>query len=538
MIKKLLLITYSFLFVNWLQAQPGAFEIVVEPVAISGLAGIQSFAYGQAEGKWLIVGGRTDGLHRRQPFAAFNENGKNTELIVIDPVGKKKWTAPLSALSVSLQEQLGSTNMQFQQQADILYIAGGYGYSASMDEHITFGKLAAIDVSKTINAIINNESVTDFIRQITDEKFAVTGGHLNKIYDTYYLVGGQKFTGLYNPMGPNHGPGFVQQYTDQIRKFGIKDDGVNISITDYQLITDSLAFHRRDYNVIPQILTNGKEGLTVFSGVFQTVADIPFLNSVDIDNDGYSINNSFAQYYNHYHCAVLPMYSQHRNEMHNIFFGGIAHYYDSSGTMVQNSDVPFVKSISRVTRDNSGKLAEYKLPVSMPSLLGAGSELILFPGIPQYPNEVIKFDSLTNDTTLIGHIFGGISSKIPNVFWVNTGKESKASNQLFKVYLIKNTEKQKDKLNAQSNNGLQMQVYSNTPDAILSVKYFLSVSTDVELQIRDANKKIIKNVILKRQAKGENTFHKNIPTLKGGKQYWVTLKTAFAQSTQKIIIEP
>lgn len=86
----------------------------------------------------------------------------------------------------------------------------------------------------------------------------------------------------------------------------------------------------------------------MFSGVFQPIVDLPYLNSVTIDSQGYTIDNSFQQYYNHYHCAVLPMYSASNNEMHNIFFGGIAQYYDDLGVLVQDNNVPFVKTIARV----------------------------------------------------------------------------------------------------------------------------------------------------------------------------------------------
>ncbi|MBK9718257.1 MAG: hypothetical protein IPO85_12235 [Saprospiraceae bacterium] len=41
--------------------------------------------------------------------------------------------------------------------------------------------------------------------------------------------------------------------------------------------------------------------------------------------------------------------------------------------MVQDNNVPFVRTIARVTRDASGTMAEYKLPIAMPTLLGAGS---------------------------------------------------------------------------------------------------------------------------------------------------------------------
>ena len=518
-------------------AQTTSFQIAIEPVNISGLGGVQAFAYGQHDGKWLIIGGRIDGLHRRQPFASFAESGNNKQLIVIDPVNLQKWYAPLSALTPDLQEQLSSTNMQFHQNGKYLYITGGYGFSGSLDDHTTYGKLTAVDIPNAITAIINKSTFSQYFRQISDSNFAVTGGHLKKINETYYLVGGQKFIGRYNPMGPDHGPGFFQQYTDQVRKFSITDDGINISIKHDQTITDASAFHRRDNNVVPQIFVNGNEGLTLFSGVFQPTANIPFLNSVNIDEKSYTINHSFAQYYNHYHCAVLPMYSQSKNEMHNIFFGGIAQYYDSAGVLVQNSEVPFVKTIANVTRDKAGHLSEYILPVVMPSLLGAGAEFIVLPSIPQFANEVIKLDSIDADKTLVGHIYGGIASTAANVFWTNTGQESKASNQLFKVYIIKHTETAFGKLNSQSINGLQMQVYPNTDEGILSINFFLAQSTAVDLQITDANGKILKKEILTGLSKGENTVQKNIKSLKAGSTYLVTIKTGDIQASQKINIE-
>lgn len=65
-------------------------------------------------------------------------------------------------------------------------------------------------------------------------------------------------------MGPNHGPGFVQEYTNSVRRFKIIDDGVNLSVVHLPSFVDSDQLHRRDYNVVPQIMPNGEEGLTVF----------------------------------------------------------------------------------------------------------------------------------------------------------------------------------------------------------------------------------------------------------------------------------
>jgi hypothetical protein len=519
-------------------AQIAPFQIAIEPLNISNLGGLQSYAFGQHNGKWLIIGGRLDGLHRRQPFAAFNVAGHNNQLIVVDPISEQKWTAPLTSLSVGLQEQLSSTNMQFYQVGNYLYLTGGYGYSATANDHTTYSNLTAVDVPATINAIITNASFVPNFRQITDAQFQVTGGRLEKIHNTFYLVGGQKFIGRYNPMGPNNGPGFIQEYTDQIRKFNLIDDGTTITINHLPSITDSDELHRRDYNVTAQIMPNGDEGITAFSGVFQKTANLPFLNCVNIDSVGYTVNNAFEQYYNHYHCGHFPIYSATANEMHTLFFGGIAQYYDSAGILVQDNEVPFVKTIARVTRDASGIMSEYKLPVEMPALLGAGSEFIPIENLPRYNNGVFKLDDFVDDTTLVGYIYGGISSTAANIFFTNTGTESSASSQIFKVYVIKNSPLGVHELNTQSVGTLQVKVYPNPNDGNFVVKFNLKNSSNVKIIIHDASGKLIENTVLDNLQIGENTYSKKIKNLINGGIYYITIETDYEKATQKIIIEP
>lgn len=539
MLSKIKQVAFLSLLFIWgiSSAQTSPFSIAIEPMEIAELGGVQSYAFGQHDGKWLIVGGRLDGLHQRQPFAAFNQSGNNTQLIVIDPIAKQKWTTPLSSLPAGMQEQLSSTNMEFYQDGEHLYTLGGYGYSATAGDHTTFSNLTAINVPATINAIINGTSIVSHFRQITDAQFAVTGGYLNKIYDTYHLVGGQKFIGRYNPMGPNNGPGFIQEYTDAIRKFKIADNGSTLSITHLATITDAAYLHRRDYNVAPQILPNGEQGATAFSGVFQTSVNLPFLHSVNIDSSGYAVNQGFSQYYNHYHCAHIPLYSASQNEMHTVFFGGIAQYFDSAGVLVQDNEVPFVKTIARVTRDASGNMAEYKLPIEMPSLLGAGSEFIPIEEVPSYANEVIKLDDLTSDSTLVGYIYGGISSTAANIFFTNTGTQSSASSQLFKVYVIKSKTTSIDQLNKQSTSTLQMQVYPNPNKGKFIIQYHLEQAQDVEITIQDNQGKILEQQT-QVSIKGENQFAQRIEGLTEGGTYFITIQTTTEKSTQKIIIQP
>jgi hypothetical protein len=283
-------------------------------------------------------------------------------------------------------------------------------------------------------------------------------------------------------------------------------------------------------------LPDGSEGVTAFSGVFQPTVDLPFLNCVNIDSNSYTVNNTFQQYYNHYHCATLPLYSVSNNEMHNVFFGGIAQYYYSLGVLVQDNNVPFVKTIARVTRNAAGTMAEYKLPVEMPSLLGAGAEFIPIASIPQFNNEVFKLDDLAADSTLVGYIYGGISSTAANIFFTNTGTQSTASGQIFKVYVIKNSTVGVHDLNEQSIGTLKMQVFPNPNDGNFAVKFYLKESTETKISLFRIDGEKIEEFVLKSLSAGENIYQPKIENPKLTGTYILTIETLYEKATQKIII--
>ena len=532
-----LVLILSLTICNQVIAQ-NAINISLSAINIENLDGRQSFAVGQANGKWLIIGGRTDGLHRRQPFASFDTNGQPNELLVIDPVSKQKWTANLSILPIAIQEALKATNIDFIQNNNQLYLIGGYGYSNTLGDHTTFNTLTAIAVSETIAAIVSNNNYSNYIRQTSNSIFQNTGGQLEKINDSYYLIGGQDFQGRYNPHGPTHGPGFTQTYSNQIRKFNILDNGTLLGVNNISIITDSVNLHRRDYNALPQILPNLSQGITAYSGVFQQNVDLPYLNAITIDSLSYIVNNNFNQYYNHYHCANIPLYSASKNEMHALFFGGIAQYYDSLGILVQDNNVPFVKTIARVTRDVNGTLAEYKLHIEMPALLGAGAEFIYRDNLPVYTNGVIKMDELSADSTVLGYIYGGINSSAKNIFWINNGSQSASSANIYKVTLHRNALTGIDHLNSQSMGTIKLMVYPNPNTGIFIAQYHLIKPTYVKITLSNVNGKIIDEQILINQQIGAQVFERKIKHLENGGVYFIKIETAYENAFQKIVIEP
>lgn len=410
------------------------YTVELNPITINGLPGLHSFALGQSQGKWLIIGGRLDGLHARQPFNAFPASNNNSSIYVVDRTTLQSWSVSLSTLPTGIKEQLQSTNMNFYQDDDTLYITGGYAFSNSVNDHITFDKLTAIDVPGLVNAIQNNMPISSFFKQISNSIFAVTGGQLGKIGNTFYLVGGHRFDGRYNPMG---NPTFTQTYTNQIRKFTIDNSETQLSFSLVEQITDPIHLHRRDYNLVPQVFPDGDLGYTIFSGVFQINQDLPFLYPVDVKASGHLPQTFFNQYLSHYHSGKVGLFESTSNTMHSLFFGGMSQYFYNGTTLVQDNLVPFIKTISRVTREASGNLTEYKLPNEMPLLYGAGAEFIPNLSLPHFSNEVIKLDEITEDQFVIGYLVGGIISTSLNPFSANQTNTTTASPTVYEVKLIR-----------------------------------------------------------------------------------------------------
>ncbi|MGB5420351.1 T9SS type A sorting domain-containing protein [Algibacter sp.] len=512
------------------------FTVQIEPLTITNAPNVHSFSWGKtSDGKWLIVGGRIDGLHQRQPFTSFLENDNNKSVYVVDPVANQTWSTSISVLQASMFEQLQSTNQEFIQRGNTLYIIGGYGYSASQNDHVTHNKLTAVDVDGLANAVINNTDITSFFRQITNTNLAVTGGHLGLLNDVFYLCGGQYFEGRYNPMGPNNGPGFTQNYTDEIRTFEINDDGTNLSIVNYTAQNDTNNLHRRDYNMAPQIFPDGTEGFTMFSGVFQHTADLPWLNSVDVTPSGYTVNNTFNQYLSQYHSAKIPIFDTSNNVMHTLFFGGMSQFkLDANDNLIQDDNVPFVKTISKVSRFSDGSMVESSLDIEMPTLLGSGSEFIPLEDNTNYlENEILNINNLQEGVTLVGYIFGGIESTQENIFFINDGTQSSASSLAFKVFINKST-LSVNEVELTSENIYNLKIIPNPSKSIFSIEVFIPNTEKSEVAIYDISGKKIKSLEIEASI-GTQTIPLDLAKMASG-EYILVFKNG-ANNLEKRIIK-
>jgi hypothetical protein len=417
---------------------------------------LHSFAAGHHEGKWILIAGKSNGLHG---FEAAGPNGfepefQNRDVWVIDPVNKQSWHRSLEGAAGGLTtvelNSLTPANNQYYQRGERLYMTGGYGVqtiSGGNPINGTFDRLSAIDLPGIIDWVMTGNGVAkDHIRQIASSSFRVTGGAMFEMGGRTHLVFGQDFSGNYNPNKNG-------SYTNQVRSFTIVDDGTTLSISNPTSTPADPNFRRRDLNVFPVMVPGAggtlDEGLVVLSGVFTPPPSIgAWTVPVEIDS---SVNptmadpnnpDTFKQGFNNYHSAKLGLFSEASGEMHEVLFGGISLQYLNTDTMQTKTDhgMPFVNDITSVVIDSAGNYAQHWLG-EFPTMndlegkrlrFGANAEFFLANGIETYSNGVIKLDDLSGPTTL-GYIYGGLIANGPHTRSGDPPATSSASNIIFTV---------------------------------------------------------------------------------------------------------
>lgn len=312
-----------------------------------------------------------------------------------------------------------------------------------------------------------------FFKSINEERFANTGGQLGKIGELYYLVGGQRFDGRYNPI---NNPTFTQTYATEIKKFRLTNSGSSITVSDVTTVLDAVHLRRRDYNLVPQIYPDGAEGYMISSGVFQSTIDLPFLYPVEIRSDSYTPITSFNQYLSHYHSPKAALYDAQKNHMFSIFFGGLSQYYYSDGNLIKDDAVPFVKTISMVVRTPDNKLTEYKLPVEMPALKGTGAEFIPNRELPHTSSEVIKLSEIQADEFTLGYLYGGVLSPSLNPFTVNQTATTSADPTIYEIKLTRH--QSSGVVSIPGSNPYKIRVYPNPVASEFTLEYSLEKPVD------------------------------------------------------------
>jgi hypothetical protein len=424
------------------------------------LPGLHSYAAARYDGNWVLLAGRTNGVHDLDQTGeqSFPKESQNRDVWVIDPGMKQLWhrslgdpstgvTDPASGLTPAQIASLTPTNNQFAQVGDTLYVTGGYGLNTA-NEFTTFDMLTALDLPGLVDWVVTGSGqAANHIRQVVHPVASVTGGAMFEMSGRMHIVFGQDFEGPYSPRSDG-------AYTRQVRTFDIVDDGTNLAVANVTLTPPVQSYRRRDLNVVPVMRPDGaggaNEGLVALSGVFTTgfgAWTVP----VEIDATGNptmadpAAAATFKQGFNGYHSAKLGLYSESNGEMHEILFGGISVQYvdEALGDVVTDDAMPFVNDVTSVVIDSSGSFSQHHLGY-FPEILdasgkrwrfGANAEFFVADEVETFDNGVFKLDQLAGKTTL-GYIFGGIMTNGPHTRGF-PDVTSTASLRVFEVVLIR-----------------------------------------------------------------------------------------------------
>lgn len=444
-------------------ATPLPFAIELRELAFDSLPGLHSFAFAQSGGKWLIVGGRTNGLHsfsrshgNQPPQNAFPPSHANQRVWVIDPATGQSWSSPLQNLASALADALSATNAAFYQDGNYLFVVGGYGFDSRNNKMTTFGTLTALKVQETIQAVINGQPLAPHIQQAatyTDQTrggavrsfyFQTAGGGLEKVGSSFYLIFGQLFDGLYSVDPGDSGRFPVEQkYTERIVVLTITPEPLAASVVkviEHDPNDFSAPYHRRDLNVVPALKAGGAQRISAYGGVFFPGRDSAFQEPIHLDggeNLGtvtVTVDRGYQQMMSQYQCATLPLFNTPAGDMFTVLFGGISlHYFDpKTGRFRRDDGLPFIDGITALVQRADGTSAEYLLPVALPRLLGTNMVFIPNPATSHAANGVLLLESIQGKT-LVGHLYGGIVSTT-----LHSGPQSQntsASNAAFEVWL-------------------------------------------------------------------------------------------------------
>jgi hypothetical protein len=427
-------------------------EVSLAPAPVPTL---HSVAAGRWQGQWVLLAGRTAGLHGLTGLNAFDPQTENREVWVIDPTTRQSWhkslleTNPASGLTADGVDSLSSVNSQFYQQDQTLLMAGGYGYTRSVAAYRTYDTLTFINLPGLIDWVkqpsgAETSHAVDHIQQLRNAYFQVTGGSLKRLHGEYQLVMGQNYTGSYRPLSNGI-------YTRQERRFQVVAGAAGWSVPAESMLATvpADAYRRRDLNVATIIQAGAQPGVyeeraVVFSGVFTLeggVWTVPVLIAPGgvVTMDDPTAPDTLRQGFQIYHSAKIGLFHRATREMHVVMFGGITILEQNSTTGLFTADeqAPFTNQCGVVVRRQDGKFRQYFLPTRYPLIqtttgkelrFGANAEFFPAAGIPMLAEEVIDLTQLRG-RTVIGHIFGGIVADAGN------GGLTGASGRVFEVVL-------------------------------------------------------------------------------------------------------
>jgi hypothetical protein len=396
---------------------------------------LQSFASANLAGKWVLIGGRTNGYHQSGgKDTDFSRLEANRKIWVIDTVGAAPhhvYSYPVSSLPDRLapvKDQWTASNLAYSQDRDTLYIAGGYGESAA-HQWVTYPVLSVVSLSSLVEGVMHGKDFTNSISFTQTELVQSTGGDLLKLDNgLFYLVMGHIFMGRYTDFeaqNENHTPRAWQKYLGEIRKLRISRAGDGTPSVSLVGTYSDPEFRRRDLNVTYSIGEDGKtlEG-GAYGGVF-TKDQLNFTHPVYFGPKAAPYTDrAYEQKMSAYACAKLLIFDQTAKTMYTTFFGGISRWFWNyqRGTFeeapligdktreVYYDGLEWIDQISTLVHRGQASCEFVQPKNRLPAAIGSEAALFLLPGLkPAHENtNILDREQFQGKRTLVGYIYGGI----------------------------------------------------------------------------------------------------------------------------------
>jgi hypothetical protein len=408
---------------------PGLPTITLVPVGHGGLPALRDPIVATSNGEWLVLGGSTGGFHD------FNSPDFTTNIYVYNPNTAQTYSLSYAAAGVPLtvQQQLTSTEPDFLQDGDTLYIIGGYANLAA-GVYTTVNTITSINIPNAIASVKAGTSLASSIVFRTDiPQFKVTGGQIGKIGNYFYLAFGQDCEGDYCAAS--------QTYTNTIYQFTTTPllTSVNFGNIVTHSDNDGSGWRRRDYTLVP-FMQGGTETLFAMGGPFTPGANaVVWTNGILFDVNINSNQNFINQQANQYLVPHLSMYSASSNTSYVATFAGLSNLYWAPSGLKYDNTTPYGNVLDLISLDASGNVQEYLnlqplcsgQPLASCLYMGLSAEFI--PVADYYDSrDILQLDQISSTSpTLVGYVYAGLVSTVQEIF----GGPNNATNNTYAVYV-------------------------------------------------------------------------------------------------------
>jgi hypothetical protein len=239
MTRFLTLTLLSIFFTAGLAAQVDETVREMPPRAVAlypTLEDMYGYAIGEYEDYLMVFGGSI----RSQQTEQYRQDFPNLDILLIDFKRQRASAYTNGQLEGALGEQMGATGLSYYQQGNTLFLIGGYGYSESQNQYVTFPYITAIDLKATLSALLEGKNPVASFYQICDERLAIFDGTLDYNGEEFFLING-KTAYMLRPFSEH--PEYVEEtLKGQARTFKLTGEGASLELEAFQDWYDMDAF--------------------------------------------------------------------------------------------------------------------------------------------------------------------------------------------------------------------------------------------------------------------------------------------------------